>query len=230
MAQATATRQVVFTPTSQKVGGIAGIVFAVLLAVDIFALPGPTFSDSIADVREFFVDNANLALAVGWLEAILLVFVLLFFAASLRDTLAWSEPVPTELPRLVFAGGIVAAAIGGAASIPFAAVAFADGAVDDALLRFVMYMDVVAYSFLFSYVFALMALAASVTILRTGALARWLGWLGIASGLLLVTGGLWVIGGDETGPFAIVEFAGLSLWLVWVLGTGVDMFRRSRAT
>ncbi len=230
MAQAIATREVVFTPKSQRAGGIAGIVFSLALAIDIFFLPGASFTDPIADIREFFVDNANLILVAAWAEAILFTFVFMYFGACLRDTLAWSETVPTEFPRLTFAGSIMAAALVVAAAIPWSAVALADGAVDDGLLLFVMHMDAVAYGLLFSVAFALVALAASVVILRTGALARWLGWLGSASAAALVIGGLWMVSGNETGPFAIVEYVGLTAWIVWSLGVGIDMVRRSRVS
>ncbi len=230
MAQTVEARKVVFTPTSQKIGGITGIVFAVLLALDLFAGSWPEFTDPIADIRTFFVDNATTLLVVGWAEALLMTFVFLFFAACLRDTLAWSETVPTEFPRLTFAGGIVAASIAITATIPTMAVVVSGAVVDDGILRFVMYMDAVAYGLVFAVGFALMAFAASVVIIRTGALARWLGWLGLTSAAALVIGGLWIVSGEVTGPFAIVEYTGLMLWLVWALAVGIDMVRRTRVT
>ncbi len=230
MAQTVEARKVVFTPTSQKIGGIAGIVFTLLLALDIFGGSWPVYTDPIADIRAFFVDSATTVLVVSWAEALLMTFVLLFFGACLRDTLAWSETVPTEFPRLTFVGAIVSAVLAIAAAVPTVAVALAGAAVDDGILRFVMYTDVVAYGFVFAFGFALMAFAASVVILRTGALARWLGWLGSASAAALVIGGLWIVSGDESGVLAIVGYVGLALWLVWALGVGVDMVRRSANT
>lgn len=230
MDQATEPRTLVVTPASQRAGGIAGIVFAVLIAIDVFAFFGPSFTDPIADIREYFVDDANLILAIALVETLLFAFVFLFFAACLRDTLAWSESIPTEFPRLTFAGAIIAAALGGAASVPWMAVAFSDAAIGDDLLQFVMYMDAMAYGLIIGFAFALMALASSIVILRTNVLARWLGWLGVASAVLLITGSLWVLDGNEEGALAIIGFAGFAAWLLWALGVGIEMVRRSRTT
>ncbi len=167
-------------------------------------------------------------MAVSWAEGILFTFVLLFFAACLRDTLAWSETVPTEFPRLTFAGGIVTSAIGAAIALPWTTLAFAEGAVDDGLLLYLMQADIIAYGFLILFGMALMASAASVVILRTRALARWLGWLGLLGSAMMIAGSLWVIGGDETSVLAMIGFTGVLVWLIWILGVGIDMVRPKR--
>ncbi len=228
MARLLETPRQIATPTSQKAGGYAGIVFAVLIAIDLF-LPSVSYTDPVADIREFFVDTSSLLLAVGWAERILFTFVLLFFAACLRDTLAWPESVPTEFARLAFAGAIVTAAVGTAIALPWMALAFSEAAVDDGLLRYFLQMDIIAYGAVIGFGMALMATAASVVILRTGVLSRWLGWLGLFSSALMVVGGLWLIGGDESGPPAMVAFTGVGVWLVWTLGVGIDMVRRTRS-
>ena len=73
------------------------------------------------------------------------------------------------------------------------------------------------YTFIFETALPLaapMVLAASVVFLRTGLLPRWLGWAGVAVGLLCIVGFLGV-------P--------MGLFLLWIVIVAVYLIRRPRA-
>lgn len=75
--------------------------------------------------------------------------------------------------------------------------------------------------------------AGGLAILRSDALPRWLGWLGLGGGVALAVGGLWILEGDPEGALAGIGFLGLLAMVAWMVGVGRAMLRdgvRERAT
>ena len=60
----------------------------------------------------------------------------------------------------------------------------------------------------FSLTMGLFVASASLVVLRTGVLWRWLAALGFIAAVLLVVGAAWPIDGDEEGALAILGFTG----------------------
>ena len=68
-------------------------------------------------------------------------------------------------------------------------------------------------------------LGASVVILQSGVMAKWLGWLGLLIVLLFAVGTLWPFTGDEESFLAILTYIGFMGFLIWTLGAAISMIR-----
>jgi hypothetical protein len=75
-------------------------------------------------------------------------------------------------------------------------------------------------------------LAASAAMLLTGLFARWLGWLGVIAGVLIVAGGIvGTTGAGDTGAVhdlsePLMGPPAAVFWL-WMLATSIVLFRRA---
>ena len=85
-----------------------------------------------------------------------------------------------------------------------------------------MYVDAYGFS-MFTLTSALLMFPASVVILTSGVLWRWLAILGIAAGILAIIGAAWVIDGDQEGALGIIGFIGFFGFALWVLLVNINM-------
>ncbi len=209
-----------------RVGGAFGIVFAILFFVGLL-ISGetPSRDDSIEEIRQYFTDDGDMYLVSDYLGAIAFIFFFLPYLVTLRWVLGSGEGWPPIWSWLAVIGGVLMVAFGGAASFFWGALA--NGAaenpeVDDSAIRTLMELDAYAFN-LWTYAMALFVLAASIVILRTGVLWRWLPVVGLLAALLLIIGAAWPIDGDEEGVLAILGFIGQPLTLLFILLTSVNM-------
>ncbi len=75
--------------------------------------------------------------------------------------------------------------------------------------------------------FALFAGVTSVAMLMARVLPRWVGWTGLAGAVLYGASAGYVLGASEV--LDLVQFAGWLLVIVWMLATGIVLFRRARS-
>ena len=68
--------------------------------------------------------------------------------------------------------------------------------------------------------------AASVVMLRSHLLPRWIGWVGVISGLCYVASLGQIFSADS--QLGTAEFVGFVLLIVWTLATSIMLYRRSR--
>ena len=214
--------------SSRRVAGAAGIGFAVSFGVTlVIGATGPIYDDPVADVREFFVDNdtrvhlSTLILALGF------VFFLLPFAAGLRNLLAPADEADEQMwSRLSYTGAALAAAIAlvGSAFWEVLSQGTAEDLSDEALLV-VARLDTVSFLVVLPWALALFIAAASVVIVRSGVLAKWIGWLGAAGALLLVIGTLWIFSEDDESLLTVLTLIGLAITVLWALTVGITMIR-----
>lgn len=212
-----------------RLAGILGIGFLVLFIASIIGQGDtPMSNDSADDIRAFFVDNRDQYLITDFLIGIAFVFLFLPFAACLRSVLAQAEGEPGVLTRLFFAGAITTLAIGGAGSIGWGTLAMSAGdeAIDDGSIKLMMYAGDYAFAAI-GFGFALTALAASLVMVQTGVVAKWIGYVGLAAVVLNIIGAAWVIDGDPEGAIAIIGWIGMIVFGVWVLSISVMLLRQS---
>jgi len=214
--------------SGRRIAGAAGIGLVVLNVV-LFAVQGdsPVFDDSAADVRKFFVDDDTLVHLVTWLGALAFVFFFLPFAAGLRNLLAPADAADEQMwSRLSYTGAVLAAAtvVVGSAFFEVLSQGVAEE-VSDATLVALARFDTVLFLGAMPWAFALFLAAASVVIVRSGVLAKWIGWVGAADALLLVISALWIFEEDDEGFFVILFFIGLLIFLLWVLAVSITMIR-----
>ena len=217
--------------SGRRIAGAAGIAFVVVLVVG-FILGGssPTYDDSADKVREFFVDDDTAVHLTSWLAALAFFVFFLTFASGLRSLLAPADEADQQMwSRLSYTGAVVTVAVGGAGSAFWEVLSqgIAEDLPDETLVALARF-DTVIFVGVLPWALALFVAAACVVILRSGVMARWIGWFGAAAALLMVIGTLWIFSEDDESAFAILVFVGLPLVALWVLVVGVTMIRRDR--
>ena len=182
---------------------LTGVLF-ILLVIAGFAIGGepPEPDDPVAEIVEHYVDNKD-SVMISAIVGTLAGAVLIFFFAYLRKVLKAAEGPDGMLSLVAFVGAVIlatGAAIDG--TIYFALAETADD-IDPA--------GVQALQALWSNDFLplalgtlVMLLASGLSIVRHGALPKWLGWVAIV---------LAILGPTPVGFFA---FLGGALWILTV--------------
>jgi glucan phosphoethanolaminetransferase (alkaline phosphatase superfamily) len=212
----------------KQVTGWAGIAYVVIFLVIIFGSgSGPVLADSATDIREFFEDNATSIALTTWGAALGFALFLLF-ASGLRSLLGPADARNEGVwSRLSFASAVATTAIGGAGSAFWAVLGQEDvlAAASDETVKTLAAFDTVIFSAILPWGMAVFLLGASVVILQSEIMAKWIGWLGLLVALLTAIGTLWPFTGDEESFLGILVFIGLFGFLIWTLGAAISMIR-----
>jgi hypothetical protein len=193
---------------------LTGLAFLVVVIIG-FAIggepPDPS-DDSVQEIIDFYVDN-DTSVWIGSLLAAIAGTLLVFYGGYLRKVLRAAEGEGHILSAVVLAGATVVA-IGAAI----------DATINIALVETVEDVEpaaVQALSALWTNDFIPVAmgmqifmLAAGISIVRHGALPRWLGWVAIVFGVAAVT------------PAGFFAFIGAALWIAV---TSIMLTLRARA-
>ena len=215
-----------------RLGGIFGIGWVLLFFIGGFALQGdsPSRTDSIESIRQYFTDDGDIYLAGDYLLGIAFIFFFLPFVVTLRWVLGSGEGWPPIWSWLSVVGGVIATIWGGIAGVFWGALAVGaakNPEVEDTSVRTLMELDIYAFSGLGLPV-ALFIGAASIVILRTGVMWRWLAALGLISAVLMIIGAAWPIDGDEEGAIAIPGFIGFIGAALWILISSINLLMRTQ--
>jgi len=192
----------------------------VALVVGQYVAPAPVYpEEQVGGVTAtFYVDYEGRLIA----EAILLgaaSMLFLFFLGGLRAFLAQAEgQQPRLAPVVVAAGAVTTGLVLLQAAILTALITLrgnelgvqAQGSVWAA--RALFYLEG-AVGDLALFPFAVFLAAAAAALLRTGALPRWLGWVGAAFGLLVGVLAVGLIAGLDIGPADQVVFLLVAAWV-----------------
>jgi hypothetical protein len=197
---------------------LSGLVFVVLFIVGVLLYKTPDHDIPGFRIVSFYDDKGNRAAIIisGYLLVLSGVFFF-WFLSSLRERLLTVEGPPGRLTSIVHASGIVfiAMLMASAACFTFVAgeITFADTGVNPEIARVLPDMG---WSFLLAGgAFSAIAMidAASVLIIRTGVMPRWVGWVGFLVALILLV------------SFLVYPMAALLVWvgLVSLVLLGVPM-------
>lgn len=213
----------------KKASGYAGIATVVLFVIGLIVSgDGPALADSPADVREWFEDNESVVAWITWSGGLGFGLLFLLFASGLRSTLGPADARNEGVwSRLSFAGAVAFLAIGASASAFWAVLGQEDvrDAASDGTIKALAAFDTLVFGAILPWAIVIILVGASVVILQSGVMAKWLGWLGLVASLLIVIGTLWPFTGDDESFLAILTFIGLPLFLIWVLGAAIEMIR-----
>jgi len=207
-------------PGWDRVAAVAGMLSVVALVVGQYVAPAPVYpEEQVGGVTAtFYVDYEGRLIA----EAILLgaaSMLFLFFLGGLRAFLAQAEgQQPRLAPVVVAAGAVTTGLVLLQAAILTALITLrgnelgvqAQGSVWAA--RALFYLEG-AVEDLALFPFAVFLAAAAAALLRTGALPRWLGWVGAAFGLLVGVLAVGLIAGLDIGPADQVVFLLVAAWV-----------------
>lgn len=209
----------------ERVTGAAGIAWIVLVLAELFTWGNQQFTDPLSNVRDHYVSHGSAAQAsIGF--AVLGILPLLVFASGLRAVLRLKERDEDVLSSVF----LTAAAAFASAQIVFAALngalfLNAPQATDSGirlLVGAVNYLDAVRFM-----PFAVMVGAASLAMIEGRSFARWIGWLGVVSGVLTLVGEVGLF--DYYGPIGKlgnVAQGGLLLFLIWAIAVSITLLRR----
>ena len=209
-----------------RLGGILGIGAVALIFIGFGAVWSfPELDSSMEEIRSYFTDDSTQYLVGDYLIGLGFFFLFLPFVVTLRGLLGLVEGGANIWSRLAFTGGLLMVAIGFAISAAAGALALGAAThpeVSDSSVRTLLYLDAYGFS-MFTLASALLLFPASVVILTSGVLWRWLAYLGIAAGILVVIGASWVIDGDQEGVLGSIGFIGLLGFALWVLMVSINI-------
>jgi hypothetical protein len=181
--------------------GVAFIVVAILAFV-IAGDPPEVKKDNVQDIVDHYVDNKDAVMIGAGIETAAAA-LLVFFFGYLRKVLRAAEGPNGMLSLVAFGGAVIAAT--GIAIDAMIAFALAD-AIKDLQPAAVQSMEALWDNDFFPIALGTTVIlwAAGLSILRHGALPKWLGWVAIVLGVLSVT------------PIGFVSFLGLAIWILIV--------------
>jgi hypothetical protein len=194
----------------ERFAPLAGVVFLVLAVISgVLAVEPPAVDDGAAEHVEYWTEDDGMKLAAS-IVATFAAAALVWFAGSVRETIASVEPGASRLGSISFAGAVlIAVGITVNSAIEFALADGADELTPDsvhALSTFYLgfFFPMAAGVFLF-------LLAAGMAALRYGAFDRRLAWIAVVIAVLAIT---------PVGFFAFLAT------LVWVAIAGIVLYRK----
>ncbi|MDH3607322.1 MAG: TIGR00366 family protein [Acidimicrobiia bacterium] len=218
----------------KQIAGWAGVVYTAIFLL-LFLLIGtpPGFDDSPAEYREWFVDNET-TIAILTVGLTLAFVLILLFASGVRGMLAPVDTANDGLwSRFSYAGAVMMVAMAGAGASFWAVLGLEEvlATASDDTIKVLSIFDTVFFTMLVPFGMAAFVLGASVVILQSGVLAKWVGWLGVAIAALVFIGSLWPFGGDPEGFFGVVGLLAFPPgFLIWTLAMAIPMIRSSSST
>lgn len=218
-------------PGSPRIVGATAIALAASLAIQNVVLGGsgaPDYAAPIAYVFAYHAENrGTVAIAVG-LEALNLP-LLLGFLAGLHGLVRRRSEGGATWARFALAAGATLSAVWAIYAVAWVGVVLSadQGAAPSPALELAWQMHAAGLA---------MALPALGTTFLGAAQAThaasltgsWQRLLGVLGAILLIAAGTTTVAIADGSPMVFVGVAGLALWVVWLLATGVRLLRVDR--
>jgi hypothetical protein len=181
--------------------GVGGLLFVILVVVSgavVGPMP-PNSHASAAKIVAFYSKHRSGVKAEAYLLE-LAVFVGLFFFWYLRDLVAAVE-ANRRLAAIGFAGVVIFAVSGALAASSYWALADAVNHVAPTTMQTLGVLQNDGSTFVTGAGQAVFLVATGIALIRTGVLARWLGWVGVVLGIVALAipfvgplpAGVWVL-------------------------------------
>lgn len=208
-----------------------GIVFVGMLVIsNLLPTQPPQSSDSADMIIAFFRIHRFVFLLALYLQG-LSIAPLFIFAAKLRNVLHRAEGGTGFFAGISFAASVATGALALAIGPFWAVLAYNQTTFDGnpAVVHALFDLGNVGYN-LISFPSALFVATASFVMIRTGVMARWLGWVGLLVALsqLISAGSL-----AQNGVFApggVIILIGFLLFVLWIFATSILFLFPSRTT
>ncbi len=212
-----------------RYGAMTGILFVLLVIIGFFVTPQPPNTDAApAEVLSYVVDHQNALHAVQLIFAAA-GFLFIWFIGTLRDALSRVEVGEGRhaLANTAWGAGLIAVAtlmVGFA----LAATATLHPVDSDPELTRALWDASLMVPAVGAPAAAVFFVGNSLSILRSGVLPAWLGWLGLVTALFNALGISAVF--TDHGAFAadgvLGFFAGFLLFLLWTLLASITLVRK----
>ena len=95
----------------------------------------------------------------------------------------------------------------------------------DNIIKTLAAFDGVAVGALLPWGVSAFLLGASVVILQSGVMAKWLGWLGFFTVFLFVIGTLWLFTGNMESMLGMLTLVGYLGFLLWTIAAAISLLR-----
>lgn len=181
---------------------LTGLAFVVVLIVSFIVVGEPTGADHPADeIARWYADHKSSA-EIGAFLGVVAGALLIFFGGYLRKVLVAAGGEGSMLPALVLVG-LSIVAIGGAVdnSILFAT---AEGAQDIPATSVQTLQAIWDNDFLPMTLGVMVFLwSVGISVIRTGALPNWMGWVAVVLGVV-----------SFAGPASFIAVLGAALWII----------------
>ena len=211
-----------------RYGAATGILFVLLVIIGFLVTPKPPAADaSAAEVFEYVGDKQNALHAVQLIFAAA-GFFFIWFIGTLRHSSPRPRAATARLANTAFGGGLIAVAT---LMVGFALAATAalhparerPRADPRALVDASLIVPAVG-----APAAAVFFAANGLSILRSGFLPAWLGWLGLVTALfnLLGISAVYTDNGVFAADGVLGFFIGFLLFLIWILAASIVLYRR----
>jgi hypothetical protein len=211
-----------------RYGAMGGIGFVILVILGFIITPQPPDANAApAEVLEYVVDHANALHAVQLIFGAS-AFLLIWFVGVLRDALSRVEVAAGRhaLANVAWGAGLISIAVQLVAFALLATATLHPVTSDPDLTRALVDASLLVPA-LAAPAVAVFFAGNSLSILRSGVLPAWLGWLGLVTALFSILG-LGAVYTDH-GVFApdgvLGFFAGFVLFLVWIGAASILLVR-----
>jgi hypothetical protein len=208
---------------------MSGIGFVILVILGFIVTPEPPDSNAApAEVLGYVVDHANALHAVQLIFGAS-TFLLIWFFGVLRDALSRVEVAEGRhaLANIGWGAGLIAIAVQLVAFALLATATLHPVTSDPDLTRALVDASLLVPA-LGAPAVAVFFVANSLSILRSGYLPAWLGWLGLVTAVFSILG-LGAVYTDH-GAFAsdgfLGFFTGFLLFLIWILAASIVLYRK----
>lgn len=200
---------------------LGGVAYVVLFIVGLYFMFNgePDLSSSPDKVIAYFGDAGNRdRSSIGWILAGLGLLSLLFFIASLRQTVSKFDRHGILTTLTTLGGGIYV-------TLALAAIALESAVrtMSDDTYQHKVYPELIHAAGDAGYTLhatggaalGVMILAASIAFLRSGVVPKWAGWLGLLAAL---------------AGLATIAFLPAFIWMLWILIVAITLFWKGATT
>jgi hypothetical protein len=215
----------------ERLWAASGVMCVVLFGCGLFfadvVAPGyPTLDDPPGEVEGYFVDNEHEVRALSFFH-VLAALALLCFSAYVRTVMRRVEPGSGALAALALVGGVTAAAFLLLSALLFRTLAEPAVAGDEGSQRAVLLLSYLAGGPAITVPLAALIGAGSLVLVRGGALAAWIGRLGIVAAAISVAAASMLLGPADNDSllFGLLLIAA-GLGFLWVIVASVALARR----
>jgi len=222
-------------PTSwQRLLALSGIPFAVLLVVGFFLSGGDTPNYTAAD-QEWtnWADENELKSRIAAFLTLIAGIVFLHFAGTIRTVLGTAETSVRgsgQLAQAAFAGAVTGIT-GITMAILMIAGASAVGADADPVVIRAVASATVGPFLVAAMGFAALLAAAGLSILRSGAFARWIGYVALLGAVaFFITFFTLLVGPGEDSVYGYGFFVGFLALAIWSIATSIATYRAVATT
>ncbi len=209
-----------------RISGACGLLFVVLsfIASGINVLP-PAYNQDAAMLADWFALNSQWYRGGHFMAGIAFLLFYFPFYAGLCEKLRLAEGTPAVWSRVTWAGAILSPAVGTIAGAFINGLTLPGEEAAAEVASFGMAAHFYAYSV--SGAFGGVAMTgAAVVILSSGVFPKWIGWIGLLTGLSAVISTGFLFEGNPAGFFASLNGIAWLVYFLWIAALSVEMIRK----